>query len=80
MPTKAFILIETSVGKTHDVGDALKKLKGVTQVDAVTGPYDIIAVVSAPDLNSVGELVTSKVHTIGGIVRTVTCLSMSGST
>ncbi|MBM3947964.1 MAG: Lrp/AsnC family transcriptional regulator [SAR202 cluster bacterium] len=79
MPTKAFILIETSVGKTRDVGEALKKLKGVTQVDAVTGPYDIIAVVSAPDLNSVGELVTNKVHTIGGIVRTVTCLSMIGS-
>jgi DNA-binding Lrp family transcriptional regulator len=80
MPTKAFILIETAVGKTRDVSEALTKLKGVTQVDAVTGPYDIIAVVSASDLNAVGELVTNKVHTIGGIVRTVTCLSMSSST
>lgn len=80
MPTKAFILIETAVGKTRDVGEALTKLKGVGNVDAVTGPYDIIAVVTAPDLKAVGELVTDKVHTIGGIVRTITCLSMSSST
>jgi len=46
-------------------------------VDAVTGPYDIIAVVNAADLNAVGELVTNKVHTISGVLRTVTCLSVS---
>ena len=45
-------------------------------MDPVTGPYDIVAIVSAPDLNAVGDLVTSKVHTIRGIVRTVTCLSV----
>jgi hypothetical protein len=46
-------------------------------VDTVTGPYDIIAVVQANDLNSVGELVTGRVHTIAGVLRTVTCLSIS---
>jgi DNA-binding Lrp family transcriptional regulator len=79
MPTKAYILIETAVGKSRDVTDALSSLPGVLNVDAVTGPYDIIAVVGAPDLNAVGDLVTSQVHTINGIVRTVTCLSV-GST
>ena len=42
MPTKAYILIETAVGKTHDVSDSLNKLDDVVHVDAVTGPYDII--------------------------------------
>ena len=78
MATKAYILIETAVGKSRDVADALRSLPGVRTVDAVTGPYDIIAVVEAPDLNAVGELVTSQVHTINGIVRTVTCLSVGG--
>ena len=79
MATKAYILIETAVGKSRDVADALRSLPGVQTVDAVTGPYDIIAVVAAPDLNAVGDLVTSQIHTINGIVRTVTCLSVGSN-
>lgn len=74
--TKAFVLIETAVGKTKEVVAALHQVNGVTSVDVVTGPYDIIAVVQAPDLSSVGDTVTGNVHTIGGIVRTVTCLAV----
>ncbi len=77
--TKAFVLIETAVGKTKDVVAALHQVKGVTSVDVVTGPYDIIAVVEAADLSSVGDTVTGNVHTIGGIIRTVTCLAVGAS-
>ena len=76
MATRAYILIETAVGKSREVAGSLASLSGVRTVDAVTGPYDIIAVVEATDLNAVGDLVTSHVHTINGIVRTVTCLSV----
>ena len=71
MATKAYILIETAVGKSRDVATFLKSLGGVDVVDTVTGPYDIIAVVNAPDLNAVGDLVTGQIHTINGIRRTV---------
>lgn len=76
MATKAFVLIETAVGKTREVVTALQGLSGVQSVDVVTGPYDIIAVVEAADLGSVGDMVTGRVHTIAGIQRTVTCLAM----
>ena len=76
MRTKAYILIETAVGKSGDVSAALKSLEDIQIVDAVTGPYDIIAIISASDLQAVGEVVTKQVHTIGGIVRTVTCLAV----
>ena len=76
MQTKAYILIETAVGKSRDVASELRSLPGVDTVDAVTGPYDIIAIVAANDLNAVGDLVTSQIHTTNGIVRTVTCLSV----
>ena len=79
MATKAYILIETAVGKSRQVAGDLKKVSGVETVDAVTGPYDIIAVVAAPDLNAVGDLVTSRIHTIDGILRTVTCLTVGGT-
>ncbi len=74
---KAFVLVEVAVGKTKEVANALAQLKGVKSVNAVTGPYDIIAIVEGETLNEIGDLVTSKVHPIGGISRTVTCLAIS---
>ena len=76
MATKAYILIETAVGKSKSVVQALRAIPGMESVDPVTGPYDIIAIIEAPDLNSVGSVVTSSIHTISGIIRTVTCLSL----
>ncbi len=76
MATKAYLLIETAVGKTRDVADTLGNLPGITTVDVVTGPYDIIGIVEASDLASVGDTVTTNIHTIPGIVRTVTCLAV----
>ena len=78
MPTKAYVLIETAVGKTREVAAAMRALKGVQSADVVTGPYDIIAVVEGEDLGSIGDMVTGDVHTIGGITRSVTCLSVGG--
>ncbi len=76
MAAKAFVLIETSVGKTRDVASILSQLKGVKSVDPVTGPYDIIAVIEGESLTDIGELVTSKIHPVSGIARTVTCLAI----
>jgi len=73
---KAFVLIETGVGKTNEVVTALDQLEGVKSVDIVTGPYDIIAIAEGKNLNEIGELVTGKIHPIGGISRTVTCLAI----
>ncbi len=76
MAAKAFVLIETVVGRTKDVVTAIKQLEKVKSVDTVTGPYDIIAIVEAKDLNEIGDLVTGKIHPIAGISRTVTCLAI----
>ncbi len=76
MPAKAFVLIETAVGKTKEVVAKIRQLEGVKSVDAVTGPYDVIAIVESGSLNDIGDLVTGKIHPIGGISRTVTCLSI----
>jgi len=76
MAAKAFVLIETAVGKTKEVVTALEQLDKVKSVDAVTGPYDIIAIVEAESLSNIGELVTGKIHPVAGIARTVTCLAL----
>ena len=76
MVVRAFVLIEVAEGKTKEVVTALRKVDGVQSVEAVTGPYDVIAVVEKPDVNAVGDLVTRNVHSISGIARTVTCLTV----
>ena len=76
MATKAYLLVETAVGKTRDVATTLRGLEGIDSVDVVTGPYDIIAVIAGDDMTVVGNLVTEKIHTVQGVVRTVTCVSV----
>jgi DNA-binding Lrp family transcriptional regulator len=77
MTTKAFVLIETAIGKTGEVVSHLKSVDGIASVDAVTGPYDVIVVLEADDLNTIGESVTNNIHQVGSVVRTVTCLAVS---
>ena len=76
MTTKAYLLVETAVGKTRDVAGTLRSLDNVDSVDVVTGPYDIIAVISADDMTVVGNVVTENIHTVTGVVRTVTCVAV----
>ena len=76
MATRAYLLVETAVGKTRDVASTLKGLDSVASVDVVTGPYDIIAVISGVDMTVVGDLVTVHIHTVPGVVRTVTCVAV----
>jgi len=71
---KAFVLIETAVGKPKEVVAEIRQLEGVKSADLVTGPYDVIATIEGESLNEVGKLVTGKIHPIAGISRTVTCL------
>ena len=74
MTAKAFVLVETAVGKTKEVTTTLKQLEGIISVDTVTGPYDVITIIEGKTLNDIGALVTGKIHPIAGISRTVTCL------
>jgi len=77
MAAKAFVLIETVVGRTKKIVSALKELEGVKSVDPVTGPYEVIAVIEGERLTGIGDLVTGKIQPIPGIYRTVTCLSLA---
>ncbi len=78
---KAYVLIETAAGKTKGVKKALSKVKGgrasVVAMDAVTGPYDFIAVVDGGSLDAIGTLVTESIGTIDGVTRTTTCVAVS---
>ena len=70
---KAYVLIETAAGKTKQVKKTLAKVKSprssVSAMDAVTGPYDFIAVVEGQTLDAIGI--------IDGVTRTTTCVAVT---
>ncbi len=76
MTVKAYVLMETLVGTTRDVARSLRQVDDVKAVDIVTGPFDIVALIEGHDMGQIGEIITSKIHAIGGIERTTTCLVM----
>jgi DNA-binding Lrp family transcriptional regulator len=75
MAARAYIFIETQVGKSRDVATALQALSGVPSVDIITGKFDIIALVEAPDMVAMADLVTGQVQSISGVTRTITCVA-----
>ena len=77
MANRAYILVETSVGKTRDVAGVLRGVEGIQSVDVVTRALRHHRHHRHPDVASMGALVTDTIHSVGGVVRTVTCVSVS---
>ena len=72
----AYVLIEMVAGRSRDLVSALEKRPVVREVDRVTGPFDVIVVLEADDLNKISEIVAAEIHTLPGVVRTTTCVSL----
>ncbi len=72
MTISAYLFIETSLGKATGVAESLCALPGVKMAHAVTGTYDVIALVEAADLATLGELVSTRVHRLPGVLKTIT--------
>lgn len=73
MRARAYVLINIAAGAARDVFSKLTKMEPVQQVDAVTGPYDFIAVVDGPTFNDIGRFVIKNVQTIPGVLNTISC-------
>ena len=75
---QAYVLIQTEVGKSSAVAEAIRGVTGVVATDEVTGPYDIIAKLEADSVEQLGSLVLAKVQEVTGITRTLTCTVVHG--
>lgn len=76
MAVTACVLIKADLGKARDVTAAVRGIAGVKEAYAVTGPYDVVAIVEAADVKSLGDLVLSKVQATAGVKDTLTCISV----
>ena len=75
MDTRAYILIETQVGKSRQIAEALRTFDRVQFADVITGSFDVIALIEAPDMAAVADLVTGQVQGLKGVLRTITCVT-----
>jgi DNA-binding Lrp family transcriptional regulator len=75
---RAYVLIESAVGKASTVAEGVRKLTfsdaKVVSVDAVTGPFDVIALLESDDLDKLGRAITDGIQRVDGVQRTTTCL------
>ena len=74
---RAYVLIAMAAGHSRNLVNALKGREGVRDVARVTGPYDVIVVMEAQDVDEISNTVTEEVHTLRGVIRTSTCVSLS---
>jgi DNA-binding Lrp family transcriptional regulator len=70
---KAYVLIQTEVGKAAAVAAKVGEIPGVLLAEDVTGPYDVIVQAEADSVDELGKMVVSRVQLIEGITRTLTC-------
>jgi DNA-binding Lrp family transcriptional regulator len=72
-----YLLVETEVGKLDEVIRRLRVIPGVTEVQAVTGPFDLIVKVEAPHINAALDTVVHKIRRVPGIKSTETLVTVA---
>lgn len=73
MTVRAYVLIQTEVGKAAQVSAEVDSIEGVVAAHDVTGPYDVIVQTEASTMDELAKMVVSRIQMIGGITRTLTC-------
>ncbi len=73
MQATSYVLVSVRAGKARQVFQQLQKLKCTYQVDAISGPYDIVAIVQGADFDDIGRTVMDRIQTIEGVEKSLTC-------
>ena len=72
---KAYVLITAATGRIGEVQEQLRAL-GIRDVDAVSGAYDLVAVLEAADPMEIGRTVLNGIQRAEGVLDTVTLLQL----
>jgi|YelNatPaOPRAMG01_1025707.scaffolds.fasta_scaffold00040_103 DNA-binding Lrp family transcriptional regulator len=76
MKRTAFVLINCLPGKTKEVIHKLQQIPNVEYAEMVLGPYDIIAIIQANEIETIAVIVDEKIRTIDGVDETITCVAI----
>ncbi len=73
-----YLLAETEVGQLDEVMRRLRAIPYVVEVEAVTGPFDLIVKIQAPHINEALDTVVHRIRRIPGVKSTETLVAVSG--
>ncbi len=73
---RGYVLLEVETGAIPRIAQQIRQIAGVIAVDSVTGPYDIITQVETDDPRGIGRVVIEHLHSIPGVLQTITCLTI----
>jgi len=77
MSIGAYVFVNIKAGAGNKVLESIKKIPEVKQAHLVTGLYDIIAYVEAPDMKVLGTTLMVNMQNVAGIDRTITCVCVN---
>lgn len=78
---KIYVLLKCDLGHAYDVAAALVDgLEEVSEVDSISGQYDLLAKFYLPRESDIGRFVTERVQTIGGVKDTFTLVAFNAFT
>ncbi len=73
MVATAFVLVNVKMGRARDVYSQMQEVGNIQNLDGITGPYDIVAVVQGSDFNEIARVVIDEIQPIDGVSATITC-------
>jgi len=74
-----YLLAETDVSQLEDVMRRLRAIPHVAEVEAVTGPFDLIVKIQASHINEALDVVVHRIRKVPGVKRTETLIAVSAT-
>ena len=68
----AIVLIKADMGSIPEVGEAIARLDGVSEVYSITGEYDLVAMVRVHRHDDLAEVIPGRLNKTPGVISTET--------
>ncbi|HVE24603.1 MAG TPA: Lrp/AsnC ligand binding domain-containing protein [Sporichthya sp.] len=68
----AIVLIKADMGSIPEVGEAIARLDGVSEVYSITGEYDLVAMVRVHRHDDLAEVIPGRLNKTPGVLSTET--------
>jgi DNA-binding Lrp family transcriptional regulator len=68
----AIVLIKSDVARIPELGEAIAKLDGISEVYSITGEYDLVAMVRVHRHEELNEVIPGRLNKLDGVRETET--------
>lgn len=71
---RAYGLVSVEPGRTSEIFEKIKDLDGVVTIEAVAGPYDLVAQIEVDSLEKLTSTIFGKIRGVEGVTSTTTLI------